>query len=163
MDFLPVFLSLKQQPALVIGGGQVAARRIGLLLQAQARVTVVAPALEAGLEQLRDSGQIQHLEQVYQPDVIDDCRLVIAATDDDQVNRQVAADARALNIPVNVVDEPGLCSFIMPSIVDRSPVVIAISTGGSSPVLSRMLRSRIEAHIPAAFGRLAALANHSLV
>lgn len=157
MDFLPIFLRLQNEPALVVGGGEVAARKVGLLLEANAQVTVVSPKLESGLEQLKLSDKITHIETHYQDDMVSRFRLVIAATNNSQVNQKISAQAKALNIPVNVVDQPDLCSFIMPSIVDRSPVVVAVSTGGASPVLARMIRSRLEALVPASYGRLAKL------
>lgn len=159
MDFLPIFLRLQNQAVLVIGGGSIAARKVSLLLQANARVTVMSPELEPSLEILNKDGEINHVAGEYQKNMVRNFRLVIAATDDHRINKLVADEANALNIPVNVVDQPELCSFIMPSIVDRSPIVIAISTGGSSPVLARMIRSRLEALIPSSYGRLAALAN----
>lgn len=157
MDFLPIFLRLQDEPALVVGGGAIAARKVGLLRDAGARVTVVAPELESSLRKLKDSNDIEHINGQYQDDMITDYRLVIAATDDTKVNQTISTQAKARNIPVNVVDHPALCSFIMPSIVDRSPVVVAISTGGASPVLARMIRARIETLVPASYGRLASL------
>jgi uroporphyrin-III C-methyltransferase/precorrin-2 dehydrogenase/sirohydrochlorin ferrochelatase len=158
MDYLPIFLRLSDEPALVVGGGAVAARKVSLLLQANARVTVVSPDLDDSLSQLKVNNEIEHISGQYQDDMVKSYRLVIAATDDAAVNQKIYQQAKLINIPVNVVDHPDLCSFIMPSIVDRSPVVLAISTGGSSPVLARMIRSRLEALIPASYGRLAELA-----
>ncbi len=157
MDFLPIFLRLKGEPALVVGGGAVAARKVGLLLKAGARVSIISPTLEEGLSKLKDNGDIEHIEDSYQDELVQHYRVVIAATDDAKVNQSVSEQAKARNIPVNVVDHPELCSFIMPSIVDRSPVVIAVSTGGASPVLARMIRARLETLIPASYGRLATL------
>lgn len=157
MDFLPIFLNIKQKPCLVVGGGEVAARKVSLLLKAEAQVTVVSPALARELKEMAEKGKINHVVRDFQPSDIDDPVLVIAATDDQSVNEQVSSLAKAQRIPVNVVDNPALCSFIMPSMVDRSPVQIAISTGGASPVLARMIRTKLEGCIPAAYGRLAAL------
>jgi uroporphyrin-III C-methyltransferase/precorrin-2 dehydrogenase/sirohydrochlorin ferrochelatase len=158
MDFLPIFLRLKNEPALVVGGGAVAARKVGLLLEAHARVTVVSPEIDAFLEGLKTKGKIEHIQRPYWDNMVKQFRLVIAATDDTLTNQKVSEQAKSYNIPVNVVDHPDLCSFIMPSIVDRSPIVVAVSTGGSSPVLARLIRSRLEALIPASYGRLATLA-----
>nr|VFJ90717.1 MAG: uroporphyrinogen-III C-methyltransferase /precorrin-2 dehydrogenase [Candidatus Kentron sp. H]VFJ91797.1 MAG: uroporphyrinogen-III C-methyltransferase /precorrin-2 dehydrogenase [Candidatus Kentron sp. H]VFJ98435.1 MAG: uroporphyrinogen-III C-methyltransferase /precorrin-2 dehydrogenase [Candidatus Kentron sp. H] len=158
MDFLPVFLDIKQRPCLVIGGGEVAARKAALLLQAGAFVTVVAPDLGATLAKLHDEGRIGHRARVFSADDLDDHRLVIAATDDHELNQRVAHLANARALPVNVVDKPALCSFVIPSVIDRSPVVVAVSTGGASPVLARLIRARLETLIPASFGRLALLA-----
>jgi len=155
MDFLPIFLNLRQQTCLVVGGGATATRKVELLLQAQATVTVIAPHLSATLQQWAEAGQIRVQMRTFQADDLHGCSLVIAATNDKQVNAEVSRLAKSRLIPVNVVDQPELCSFIMPSIIDRSPVQIAISTGGASPVLARLLRAKLEALIPAAYGRLA--------
>ena len=158
MDFFPIFLRLKDQPALVVGGGDVAERKISLLLETDADVTVVSPALNPALQLLADRGQIRHLAQAFDENLVSHYKLVIAATNDSAVNQRVSEVTQDLNIPVNVVDQPELCSFITPAIVDRSPIVVAISTGGSSPVLARMIRSRIESLVPASYGRLVTLA-----
>ena len=155
MDFLPIFLNVKDKPCLVVGGGEVARRKAGVLLEAGARVRVVAPGIDPdlaeqpGVECVIARFEARHLEGVA---------LVIAATDDRSVNRQVSELAQARNIPVNVVDEPELCSFIMPAILDRSPLMVAFSSGGASPVLTRMLRGKLETFIPQNYSRLAAFA-----
>lgn len=159
MDYLPIFLKVEQQLCLVVGGGKVAARKVALLIRAGARITIVSPELCDELRLLLDQGAITSVAREFQDGDLDDCVLVIAATDDKAVNRRVSELAKAQRIPVNVVDSPKLCSFIMPSIIDRSPVQIAVSTGGASPVLARLLRSRLESFIPAAYGRLAELVN----
>ena len=97
------------------------------------------------------------MAQEFRPEILENCVLVIAATDDTAVNRQVSETAKARGIPVNVVDQSALCTFIMPSIIDRSPVIVAVSTSGSSPVLARLIRARLETLIPAGYGRLARL------
>ncbi len=158
MDYLPLFLNIRNQPCLVVGGGDVAARKTALLLEAGAQVTVVAPELHADLKAARDAGRIEHGEGAFETAHLNGRKLVIAATDDSEVNARVSAAAQQRNIPVNVVDSPQLCSFIMPSIIDRSPVQIAVSTGGVSPVLARLIRATIEAAIPASYGKLARLA-----
>ncbi len=159
MDFLPIFLNLKNRPCLVVGGGEVAARKAALLLQAGADVMVVAPELGRTLQQFQQEGRISYRKGEFAPDdVTPHCAVIIAATDRGEVNRQISQLAQARSIPVNVVDHPELCSFIMPSIIDRSPVVVAVSTGGASPVLARLLRARLESAIPSAYGRLAAFA-----
>ncbi len=158
MDFFPVFLDIKNKPCLVVGGGEVAARKIGMLLQAQAKVTVVAPELCATVQELAAAGRVDFHCTRFIPEFLDEAVLVIAATDDRTVNAEVSATAQRLRVPVNVVDNPDLCSFIMPSVIDRSPIVIAISSGGAAPVLARTLRARLETLIPAAYGRLGQLA-----
>ena len=157
MDYLPIFYQIKQRPSLVVGGGAVAARKVSLLRKAGAEVVVVSPELCEELAQLASSNKIQHLKRAYKQEDLDNCVLVIAATDQRDVNELISAQAMSRNLPVNVVDNPGLCSFIMPSIIDRSPVQIAVSTGGSSPVLARLIRTRLEGLIPAAYGKLGAL------
>ncbi len=155
MNFLPVFLNLKENPCLVVGGGDVAARKVSALLKAHARVTVVAPELCDRLQAELESGNISWYQRAFEASDLDDCVLVYAATNDEQVNIEVSQLARERHLPVNVADNPPLCSFIMPSIIDRSPVQIAISTGGASPVLARLLRTRLETLIPGAYGRMA--------
>ena len=139
----------------LIGGGTVATRKARLLLRAGANLTVVAPEISAELEQqIADHGGVWQQSRYRETD-IHGKKLVVAATPDSVTNEQVYRDATALSLPVNVVDAPHLCSFIFPSIVDRDPLLIAISSSGKSPVLARILRRKIEALIPAAYGRLA--------
>jgi uroporphyrin-III C-methyltransferase/precorrin-2 dehydrogenase/sirohydrochlorin ferrochelatase len=158
MDYLPIFLDLRAQPCLVVGGGDAAARKTALLLRAGARVTVQAPALSAAFDADLHATRITHRALRFGDEDVAGHALVIAASDDATINRVVAAAAKARGIPVNVVDQPALCSFIMPSIIDRDPVIVAVSSGGASPVLARLLRARLETLIPAGYGRLAALA-----
>lgn len=157
MDFLPIFLNIRDQPCTLIGGGEIAARKAALLLQAGARVTVIAPTLGPSLTAWVRDGRVTHLAESFRAEFLVGSVLTFAATDDDVVNRQVHEAASARGIPVNVVDHPKLCTFIMPSIIDRSPVVAAVSTGGASPVLARLIRARLETVIPAGYGRLATL------
>lgn len=157
MDFLPIFIQIKQRPCLVVGGGAVAARKVALLRKAGGDVTVVSPELCDELADLASGGKIEHQARVFSEQDMKACVLVIAATDQPEINQQVSELAKQKRLPVNVVDNPDLCSFIIPSIVDRSPIQIAISTGGASPVLARLIRTKLEGSIPAAYGRLAAL------
>lgn len=155
MEYFPLFLKLKNQPCLVVGAGEVAARKIELLLKTGAHITVVAPNVCEFIQTLADSGQI-HLQQgVFTESMVNGMQLVVAATQQHTVNVAVANAAKQLQILVNVVDNPELCSFIFPSIIDRSPLIAAISSGGASPVLLRLLRAKIESSIPASYGRLA--------
>ncbi len=157
MDYLPLFYQLQGKHCLLIGGGAIALRKAGLLSKAGGLIHVVTHQIEPELDQLaRQSGGSVRLGD-YQLSDLEGKTLVIAATDDAQLNSQVSADAQRLTIPVNVVDNPALCSVILPAIIDRSPLVIAVSSGGQSPVLARLLRSKIESTIPSAYGRLAAL------
>lgn len=157
MELFPVSLNLKQRPCLVVGGGDVAARKVALLHKAGARLTVVAPRLCERLQQGLAQQEFTHHARTFEESDIDEVVLVVAATDDTTVNEKVSHLCKSRNVPVNVVDRPSLCSFTFPSIVDRDPVVIAVSTGGSSPVLARLLRARLETMIPATYGRLARL------
>jgi len=153
MDFLPVFLRLRQQRVLLVGGGQVALRKAQLLLRAEAELVVVAHEICDGLQVLLVPPHICYLRS-YEASDLDGVSLVIASTDDELINRRVSVDAQARNLPVNVVDQPALCSFIFPSIVDRSPLLVAVSSGGSAPVLARLLRARLETLIPSTYGNL---------
>lgn len=150
-------MNVRDRRALVVGGGEVAARKAALLQEAGARVTVVAPDLGGSLSREAGEGRIDYRPGRFEATDLDGCTLVIAATDDEAVNREVSTLATERNIPVNVVDNPELCTFVMPSIIDRSPVQIAVSTGGASPVLARLLRAKLESTIPIAYGRLAEL------
>lgn len=158
MEYLPVYLDLKDKPCIVVGGGEVAARKVALLRKAGARPKVVSPTLCCELADLAAQGAIQWREGRFQPPDLDDCHLVVAATDDVAVNRHVSELAQRSRLPVNVVNDTSLCSFVTPSIIDRSPVLVAVSTGGAAPVLARLIRARLESLIPAAYGQLAQLA-----
>jgi uroporphyrin-III C-methyltransferase/precorrin-2 dehydrogenase/sirohydrochlorin ferrochelatase len=159
MDYLPIFLDLRGKNCLVVGGGDTAARKASLLLGAGAWVTVIAAApLSQAFTALKSTDRVIHRPEAFQADHLDGMELVFAASEDEALDHAVYAAARARHLPVNVVDKPEICSFIMPSIIDRSPVVVAVSSGGAAPVLSRLLRARLETLIPAAYGRLAALA-----
>ena len=158
MDYLPIFLNIKGERCVVVGGGAVAARKAGVLRDCGARVTIVAPELGETLAGEKAEGSIEHVAARFVGEHLAGAMAVVAATDDRAVNEAVFRAAKARGIPVNVVDSPELCSFIFPSIVDRSPMVIAVSTGGASPVLARLMRARLETLIPAAYGRLAHIA-----
>ncbi len=154
MNFLPIFLNIKNQPCLVVGAGNIAARKIELLLKAGASVKVVALEISEAVRQLTSA---QCESRSFEDADLDNVVLVIAATDDHALNIRVSKLARQKSIPVNVVDNPELCSFITPSIIDRDPVQVAISTGGASPVLARHIRTKLEGSIPASYGELAQL------
>lgn len=158
MDFLPIYLDIRNKSCVVIGGGPVAARRVDTLLRAGAQVTVISPQLCSRLEEIAHEQKIRVEPRNYLETDLDTACLAIAATDSEVTNRSIAAAARNKRIPVNVVDQPDLCSFIMPAIIDRSPVIAAVSTGGASPVLTRLIKARLESLIPNSYGRLAELA-----
>jgi len=155
MKFFPVFLNLDGQRCVVVGAGDVAARRVRQLLKSNADVLVIAPEAGAEITNLRRQNKIEFHRKAFSSADISDCALVIAATDSEGINKQVSSIAKQKNMPVNVVDNPGLCSFIMPSVIDREPLQIAVSTGGASPVLARLLRAKLETLIPASYGKLA--------
>jgi len=157
MELLPIFLNVRDRLCVVVGGGEVAARKVALLREAGARVRVIALELGEGLAELKARGEIAFRQGGFEEEDLEGAHLVVAATDDRAVNEQVSRLARGQRIPVNVVDQPDLCTFVVPSIIDRSPVVAAVSTGGAAPVLARLIRARLETLIPASYGRLAAL------
>lgn len=163
MDYLPLFLDIRGRWCAVVGGDATAARKAELLLRAGARVRVIAPVLEPSMRALADEEKVSHLasavhRSAFDPGLLDGCCLVVVALADADDARAVATAADARGLLVNAVDRPELCRFVMPAIVDRSPVVVAISTAGAAPVLGRFLRARLEALLPARLGALAALA-----
>jgi uroporphyrin-III C-methyltransferase / precorrin-2 dehydrogenase / sirohydrochlorin ferrochelatase len=158
MDYFPIFLRLANEPVLVVGGGAVAERKIDLLLRTSAQVRVVAPELVPGLAERAAAGEIVHVATEFRPEHLDGVRLAIAATDKHAINAWVARQAERRNIPVNVVDDRELSRFIVPAIVDRSPVVVAVGSSGDAPVLTRRLRERLESFLPQRLGVLAKLA-----
>lgn len=158
MNYLPLFADVKQRVVLVVGGGEVATRKIELLLRAGADVHVVAKSLAEPLLAKQNAGQLHWLAQEFSPEQVDKVFLVIAATDDVALNAAVSQAAQQRYRLVNVVDDQPKCSFIFPSIVDRSPLVVAISSGGQAPVLARLLREKLEALLPASLGDMARVA-----
>lgn len=162
MERLPLFLDLRDEPVTVVGGGVVAERKVRLLESAGARITIVAPTLTDTLAARAAAAALHHVPRTFVGSDADaallaSARLVIAATDDRAINTAVSEHARARGIWVNVVDDAELSTALMPSIIDRSPVIVAVSTGGASPVLARRLRERLEALLEPSLGPLAAL------
>ena len=155
MDYLPIFLAVRGEPCLLVGGAHAAEPKARLLLRAGARLVVVAPALTPGLRELAGEAGVTWHRRAFHGEDLDGMKLVIVAAENDAVAHAVATAARERGIPVNAVDRRSLCSFILPSILDRSPLVAAVSTGGAAPILARILRARLETIIPAQFGRLA--------
>ena len=158
MQYLPIFLDVHDRPVLVVGGGAVAARKVETLLEAGAMVRLVSPELHGDLQAVVDAGEIEWVAQPFSADQLGNPILVYAATNNAAVNQDIAAAAQQQNIPVNVVDAPDTGSFITPSVIDRSPILAAVATGGSSPVLTRLIRARLESLIPSGYGRLAEFA-----
>lgn len=157
MDYLPLFFKLEGQPVLLVGGGSVALRKATLLTRAGAKVSVVSHEIYPELDELLAQHQGEAIIGEYHTALLDGKGLVIAATDDNDLNSRVHFDATARNLPVNVVDSPDLCTFIFPAIVDRSPIVVAISSGGKAPVLARLLRAKLETWIPSSYSHLSSL------
>ncbi len=158
MDFLPLFCQLQNKPVLIVGGGEVAVRKARLLLDAKAKITINAPHLEPQLMSWAEQGRLTVCAANFHPELLDGKWLVIAATNNQEVNHQVFREASLRQIFCNVVDSPAHCSAIMPAIIDRSPLMVAISSAGAAPVLSRQLREKFEAMLPQHLGQLAALA-----
>jgi len=157
MQTYPVFVLIAAKPCLVVGGGNVAERKVQDLLQAGARVTVVSPALTPALAALAGKGEIRHLQGDFQEGQVEGMALVIGATNDPGVNTRVSAAAQARSIWVNIVDQPDLCTFIVPAQVRRGELTLAISTGGASPALARKLREELELHFGPEYGPYLAL------
>lgn len=158
MDHLPIFLDVKGRRALLVGGGKVAARKADLLVRAGCNFTVVAPTLNDCMARLVQEHRIEHKTGDLSADDLDGCVLAFGACSDSATNRKLHDLATAAGIPVNVADNPELCDFIMPAVVDRSPLLIAVASGSTAPLLTRMLKARFETTVPAAYGRLAEFA-----
>jgi uroporphyrin-III C-methyltransferase/precorrin-2 dehydrogenase/sirohydrochlorin ferrochelatase len=156
MDQLPVFFNLTDRWVAVLGGGRAAARKAELAMRAGARVRVFAEQLCEEFDELTPKTHLAQVPHEPRAHDLEDCALLYCAAEDIEQNRRARLLARAAHVPCNVVDMPELCDFTMPSIVDRSPVVIAISTAGTSPILGRMIKARLETLLPAAYGRVAA-------
>lgn len=153
----PISLLIGGQRCLVVGGGQVARRKVQGLLECGARVVVVSPELEPGLAKIKAAGEIRHIAGEFQPSQLEGMLLVIAATDSAEVNRAVSQAAQERSLLVNVVDDPGLCNFFVPAVLRRGLVAVAVSTGGESPALSRRLRRELEQVVGPEYGELSAL------
>jgi len=157
MKYFPLFVDINHRQCLVIGGGSVANRKVKSLLKSGASVTLVSPDVTDQIQHLGDTGEIKILPREYQSSDLSNPFLVIAATNNTAINNSIAEQANNANILVNVADNPDLGSFIFPSVVDRSPVTVAISTGGASPVFARQLRMRLDSLIPQSSGALASI------
>ncbi len=155
--FYPMMVDLSGKPVVVVGGGTIALDKVELFLKFDAAITAVSPDLHADLAAHLAAGRIRHVPRAYRPGDLLGAAIAVGATDDRAVNSRVAADARAAGIPVNVVDTPAECSFIVPSVVTQGELVIAISTGGASPALAKRLRRDLEAQYGPAYGEFVAL------
>ena len=165
MKYFPFFLKLSEQSCLVIGGGEVAERKLDLLIKADSKPTVVAPEISNYILNLAGENKVTCHKEEYNIKFLDSSKykFIIAATNDKKLNEKITTDARGKGILINVVDQPKLCDFIFPSILERGPITVAVSTGGSSPVLARMLRTKLETLIPGAYGRLAKIVSDNRV
>lgn len=157
MDFLPLFFKLTGKTCLVVGGGEIAVRKAGMLVSADAHVHIVSKSMSTAMTAFIEEHGCSHRLGEFVEGDLDGTQLVIAATNDTTLNKTISQLANGRNLPVNVVDNPELCSFILPAIIDRSPVVVAVSSGGKSPVLARLIRARLETLIPSGYGKLASL------
>ena len=165
MKYFPFFIELNKQSILLVGGGEVAERKLDLLLKANATVTIVSPEFTNYLEGFSKDKNVTFIKESYHSDLLakDNYTFIIAATNDEEVNEKIANDANQHNILVNVVDKPEICDFIFPSILERGPITVAVSTGGSSPVLARMLRTKLETMVPGGYGKLAKIISENRV
>jgi precorrin-2 dehydrogenase/sirohydrochlorin ferrochelatase len=142
--YYPIFLDVEEHDVVIIGGGNVCARKAETMLRYGARVTVVSPDFTEEIKGWARNGLIAIKRKAYDASDVEGASIVIASTDDQRVNEQIAADCRARKIPVNVVDVTPLCEFIVPAIVENGSVQIAISTGGKSPALARTLKEDLQ-------------------
>jgi siroheme synthase-like protein len=158
--YYPAMLDLAGRDALLVGGGEVAAQKAGPLIEAGARLRIVAPELTPALRARVDAGEAQWVRREVRPGDTDGCAVVVCATDQREVNKQVSEEARAAGIPVNVVDDPELCTFIVPSTVRRGALQVAVSTGGRSPAFAKFMRKELEQAVGDEYGVLADIAGH---
>ena len=157
MRYFPIWLDIQDKPCLLVGGGEVAARKASALLKAGAALTVVAPALSANMQDFVNGRRIRHIRRQFEPRDVCDRVLVVAATDIDEVNASVHRAARAHGVLCNVVDSPDLCDYVNGAMIERNPITIAISSGGDAPVLARGIKAKLETLIPSAYGELGKL------
>lgn len=157
MSYYPINLDLRNRKCIVIGGGEVAERKIESLLEFGAAVTVIAPDLTTRLSELASAGAIEHIAERYTTGMLQGAILVIAATDDAETNKTVSSEAQRLGILINVVDDPDLCAFFVPAMVRRGNLLISVSSSGKSPALARRMREELESHYGPEYGELADL------
>ena len=158
MGLFPVFLELAGRPCLVVGGGSVAARKTHALLAAEAIVTLLSPTLGGELADLVKTKRVEHLARAYRDGDLAGFVLAFVATDDGAVNSAVAAEGRRTRVWVNAADDPAHCDFLLPSVLRRGRLTVAVGTGGASPALARAVRESLEAHVPPGYATLAEVA-----
>ncbi|MDO8885938.1 bifunctional precorrin-2 dehydrogenase/sirohydrochlorin ferrochelatase [Candidatus Oleimmundimicrobium sp.] len=144
MTYYPVYLNLKNKKCVVVGGGNVAERKVLALIDCGAKVTVISPKLTKLLERLKSEGKIEHIGREYEKGDLKGAFVVIGATDNSSVNKEIYKEASALNLLVNIVDVPEICNFIVPSLVRRGDLTISISTSGKAPALAKKIRLKLE-------------------
>lgn len=145
MNYYPICLDLKDKKCVVVGGGEVALRKVKSLLEAEAKVVIISPEIIFGIRELIDKNKITYLKQEYKSDdIAEDTFLIIAASNNKQLNAQIANEAKKLNLLVNVVDAPDLCNFIIPAILRRGDLIISISTSGKSPALAKKIKEDLQ-------------------
>lgn len=152
--YYPIFLNIENKPCVVVGAGEVAARKAARLVECGARVTVVGRSIDMELARMRDDGFISHIDDDYRAEHLEESFLVIGATDDSEVNRSVHIDAQAAGCLVNIVDCPELCNFILPALLRKGDLTVAVSTGGRSPALARKIRESLESGLDEGYGHL---------
>ena len=155
MGYYPIFLEMAHRPCVVIGGGAVAERKVEGLLGVAAAVTIISPALSAPLAALARAGKVRHVAREYAPGDLAGCRFAFIATGDREVNAAVVREGGERGVLVNAVDDPAQCDFILPAVVRRGELVVAVATGGSSPALTRAIREELEAHFTEDYAVLA--------
>lgn len=158
MQYFPIFVDGQQLSVLIVGGGEVATRKAELILKCPAKVTVISPDITPSIKALADDNKLDYIKGYYDKSLLTGKQLVFVATENSTLNQQITEDAKAVNVLANVVDNPPLCRFITPSIVDRSPMVFAISSEGKSPVLVRYWRERLETLLSLNMGKIASFA-----
>ena len=165
MKYFPLNIELNKKLILLIGGGEVAERKLDLLVKAKAQVIIMSPTFTDYLQTFSDRAELTFVDSEYKTSILDEYKFsfVIAATNNEDLNKKIAKDANDKNILVNVVDRPEICDFIFPSILERGPVTVSVSTGGASPVLARMLRTKLETSIPGGYGKLAKIVSDNRV
>jgi len=165
MKYFPLNIELNKKLILLVGGGEVAERKLDLLVKAKAQVIIMSPTFTDYLQTFSDRAELTFVDSEYKTSILDEYKFsfVIAATNNEDLNKKIAKDANEKNILVNVVDRPEICDFIFPSILERGPVTVSVSTGGASPVLARMLRTKLETSIPGGYGKLAKIVSDNRV
>ena len=165
MKYFPLNIELNKKLILLVGGGEVAERKLDLLVKAKSQVIIMSPTFTDYLQTFSDRAELTFVDSEYKTSILDEYKFsfVIAATNNEDLNKKIAKDANEKNILVNVVDRPEICDFIFPSILERGPVTVSVSTGGASPVLARMLRTKLETSIPGGYGKLAKIVSDNRV